>query len=103
MLTIRLIFLYLDRTYVITATSVRSLFDMGLHLFRKHLALHPEVGKISGARVKGGGIILEVIGSNSIYNIFIAFDYFLSHNFTQVLQSVLWSFGGVTVYRVAQI
>ncbi|MEW5312866.1 MAG: hypothetical protein WDW38_004466 [Sanguina aurantia] len=43
MLTIRLIFLYLDRTYVITTTGVRSLFDMGLALFRQHLATHLEV------------------------------------------------------------
>lgn len=43
MLTIRLIFLYLDRTYVITTMGVRSLFDMGLALFRQHLATHVEV------------------------------------------------------------
>mmetsp|Transcript_26924 Transcript_26924/g.58796 ORF Transcript_26924/g.58796 Transcript_26924/m.58796 type:complete len:739 (-) Transcript_26924:3390-5606(-) len=43
MLTIRLIFLYLDRTHVITSTSVRSLFDMGLQLLRRHLASHQEV------------------------------------------------------------
>mmetsp|Transcript_26420 Transcript_26420/g.74343 ORF Transcript_26420/g.74343 Transcript_26420/m.74343 type:complete len:737 (+) Transcript_26420:341-2551(+) len=43
MLTIRSIFLYLDRTYVISSVGVRSLFDMGLQLFRTHLAAHPEV------------------------------------------------------------
>lgn len=43
MLTIRQVFLYLDRTYVITTAGVRSLFDMGLQLFRKHLLDHPEV------------------------------------------------------------
>ena len=43
MLTIRSIFLYLDRTYVISDSSVRSIFDMGLRLFRTHLATHPEV------------------------------------------------------------
>ena len=43
MLTIRSIFLYLDRTYVISDAAVRSIFDMGLSLFRVHLAIHPEV------------------------------------------------------------
>ena len=43
MLTIRQIFLYLDRTYVISTSSVRSLFEMGLQLFGGHLARHPEV------------------------------------------------------------
>jgi cullin-4 len=43
MLTIRSIFLYLDRTYVISTIDVRSLFDMGLQLFRGHLAAYPTV------------------------------------------------------------
>jgi hypothetical protein len=43
MLTIRSIFLYLDRTYVITTAAVKSLFDMGLQLFRKHLTSYPQV------------------------------------------------------------
>ena len=47
MLTVRSIFLYLDRTYVISTTGVKSLFEMGLHLFRLHLATHPEVTSCS--------------------------------------------------------
>ena len=43
MLMIRSIALYLDRTYVIQASNARSLWDMGLQLFRKHLALCSEV------------------------------------------------------------
>lgn len=43
MLTIRQIFLYLDRTYVLATSGVRSLFDTGLQLFRKHLLNLPEV------------------------------------------------------------
>jgi cullin-4 len=43
MLRIRSIALYLDRTYVIQASNARSLWDMGLQLFRKHLALCSEV------------------------------------------------------------
>ncbi|BDA50712.1 Cullin-4 [Coccomyxa sp. Obi] len=43
MLIIRSIFLYLDRTYVISTSGVRSLFEMGLQLFGGHLAQHPEV------------------------------------------------------------
>ncbi|KAK9797070.1 hypothetical protein WJX73_002435 [Symbiochloris irregularis] len=43
MLTLRSIFLYLDRTHVAAASGVRSLFDMGLQLFCAHLDLHPEV------------------------------------------------------------
>ncbi|KAH1102724.1 hypothetical protein GLYMA_13G218500v4 [Glycine max] len=43
MLMIRGIALYLDRTYVKQTANVRSLWDMGLQLFRKHLSLSPEV------------------------------------------------------------
>lgn len=43
MLTIRHIFLYLDRTHVISTTTARSLFDMGLQLLGRHLASMPEV------------------------------------------------------------
>eukprot|EP00271_Cylindrocystis_brebissonii_P008559 TRINITY_DN22947_c0_g1_i1.p1 TRINITY_DN22947_c0_g1~~TRINITY_DN22947_c0_g1_i1.p1 ORF type:complete len:827 (-),score=185.08 TRINITY_DN22947_c0_g1_i1:668-3148(-) len=43
MLMIRSIALYLDRTYVIQTTGVRSLWDLGLDLFRKHLERLPEV------------------------------------------------------------
>eukprot|EP00753_Platysulcus_tardus_P021034 PLAT8591.1.p1 GENE.PLAT8591.1~~PLAT8591.1.p1 ORF type:complete len:738 (+),score=309.97 PLAT8591.1:37-2250(+) len=45
MTLVRQIFLYLDRTYVIQSAdvAVRSLFDMGLALFRKHLQAHVEV------------------------------------------------------------
>lgn len=39
-LLIRQIFLYLDRTYVLSMPSVRSIFDMGLDLFRLHLGRH---------------------------------------------------------------
>lgn len=45
MLTIRSIFLYLDRTYVLNASGVKSLFDMGLQLFRVHLSVHPDIEK----------------------------------------------------------
>ncbi|XP_012455400.1 cullin-4 [Gossypium raimondii] len=43
MLMIRGIALYLDRTYVKQTPNVRSLWDMGLQLFCKHLSLAPEV------------------------------------------------------------
>ncbi|XP_024391521.1 cullin-4 [Physcomitrium patens] len=43
MLLIRSIALYLDRTYVIPNSGVRSLWDMGLQLFRRHLSACPEV------------------------------------------------------------
>ena len=43
MLTIRSIFLYLDRSYVLAASSVRSLYEMGLQQFRAHLVQHAEV------------------------------------------------------------
>ena len=43
LLLIRQIFLYLDRTYVLTSSSTRSIFDMGLQLFRAHMSEHPEV------------------------------------------------------------
>ncbi|GAB4829360.1 hypothetical protein Ancab_019031 [Ancistrocladus abbreviatus] len=43
LLMIRGIALYLDRTYVKQTPNIRSLWDMGLQLFRKHLSLCPEV------------------------------------------------------------
>ncbi|KAL7102674.1 hypothetical protein ACP275_08G132900 [Erythranthe tilingii] len=43
MLMIRGIALFLDRTYVKQTPNVRSLWDMGLQLFHKHLALAAEV------------------------------------------------------------
>jgi len=44
---IRSIFLYLDRTYVIQAANVSSIWDLGLSLFRRHLEACSEVhGKI---------------------------------------------------------
>ncbi|XP_010495750.1 PREDICTED: cullin-4 [Camelina sativa] len=43
MLMIRSIALTLDRKYVIQNSNVRSLWEMGLQLFRKHLSLAPEV------------------------------------------------------------
>ncbi|KAK8575953.1 hypothetical protein V6N12_063601 [Hibiscus sabdariffa] len=43
MLMIRSIALYLDRTYVKQTPTVCSLWDMGLHLFRKHISLAFEV------------------------------------------------------------
>eukprot|EP00245_Coleochaete_scutata_P015265 TRINITY_DN6730_c1_g2_i1.p1 TRINITY_DN6730_c1_g2~~TRINITY_DN6730_c1_g2_i1.p1 ORF type:complete len:826 (+),score=198.29 TRINITY_DN6730_c1_g2_i1:104-2581(+) len=49
MLMIRSIALYLDRTHVIQNSNVRSLWDMGLQLFRKHLAACPEVERTAVA------------------------------------------------------
>lgn len=43
LLMIRGIALYLDRTYVKQTTNVKSLWDMGLQLFRKHLSIASEV------------------------------------------------------------
>ena len=44
MLTLRSIFLYLDRTYVVPCAGPRSLFDLGLQLLRTHVDQHPQVG-----------------------------------------------------------
>ncbi|GAX74771.1 hypothetical protein CEUSTIGMA_g2218.t1 [Chlamydomonas eustigma] len=43
MLTIRQIFLYLDRTHVLATTTAKSLFDMGLQLLGRHLQEKPQV------------------------------------------------------------
>jgi len=49
MATIRSIFLCLDRTYVIQTSSVKSLWEMGLELFKSHLVPCTEVlTKLSG-------------------------------------------------------
>ena len=48
MLTIRQVFLYMDRSFVVATPGVRSLFDMGLQLFRTHLAQHAEVRESQG-------------------------------------------------------
>lgn len=45
MLTLRCIFLYLDRTYVMQAATKKSLWDMGLQIFRTHLSRRPEVAR----------------------------------------------------------
>ena len=45
MLTLRSIFLYLDRTYVMQAATKKSLWDMGLQIFRTHLSRRPEVAR----------------------------------------------------------
>lgn len=43
MLTVRCIFLYLDRTFVISLPGLRSIFDMGLQLLRAHLEKNQQV------------------------------------------------------------
>lgn len=40
MIMIRSIFLYLDRTYVLQNPTVHSIWDMGLDLFRSHIAMN---------------------------------------------------------------
>ncbi|KAJ2948016.1 hypothetical protein O0L34_g9811 [Tuta absoluta] len=40
MIMIRSIFLYLDRTYVMQNPSIHSIWDMGLDLFRHHIAMN---------------------------------------------------------------
>lgn len=60
MLTIRHIFLYLDRTHVLASGgsgtgAARSLFDMGLQLLGKHLVERPEVRGVVGAKSRCWG------------------------------------------------
>eukprot|EP01113_Clastostelium_recurvatum_P018521 TRINITY_DN2182_c0_g1_i3.p1 TRINITY_DN2182_c0_g1~~TRINITY_DN2182_c0_g1_i3.p1 ORF type:complete len:747 (-),score=180.70 TRINITY_DN2182_c0_g1_i3:32-2041(-) len=43
MIMIRSIFLYLDRTYLMQTQGLRSLWDMGLTLFRAHITTNEEV------------------------------------------------------------
>jgi len=43
MIMIRSIFLFLDRTYVLQTSSISSIWDMGLELFRLHIISHPLV------------------------------------------------------------
>uniref|UniRef100_T1PIM5 Cullin-4A n=1 Tax=Musca domestica TaxID=7370 RepID=T1PIM5_MUSDO len=45
MIMMRSIFLYLDRTYVLQNPTVQSIWDMGLDLFRTHIALNSLVQK----------------------------------------------------------
>lgn len=45
MIMIRSIFLYLDRTYVLQNPTVHSIWDMGLDLFRSHIAMNNTVQK----------------------------------------------------------
>lgn len=51
MLTIRSIFLYLDRTYVLQSVNVRSLWDMGLVIFREHFLRHKQVESTTTAGI----------------------------------------------------
>jgi len=41
LLTLRSIFLYLDRTFVLQQSTLKSIFDMGLHLFRQQIEKSP--------------------------------------------------------------
>ena len=41
LLTIRSIFLYLDRTFVLQQSQMKSIFDMGLLLFRQQIEKSP--------------------------------------------------------------
>ena len=54
MLTLRSIFLFLDRTYVVPHAAARSLFDLGLQLLRSHLDQHAQVPS-SGFQSRMGG------------------------------------------------
>ncbi|XP_028894290.2 cullin-4A [Zeugodacus cucurbitae] len=45
MIMMRSIFLYLDRTYVLQNPTVHSIWDMGLDLFRTHIAMNEQVQK----------------------------------------------------------
>lgn len=45
MIMMRSIFLYLDRTYVLQNPTIQSIWDMGLELFRIHIALNSVVQK----------------------------------------------------------
>jgi len=45
MVLIRSIFLYLDRTYVIQNSNIKSIWDMGLQIFRVQIASTPDVEK----------------------------------------------------------
>jgi cullin-4 len=41
--TVRNIFLYLDRSYALQTNGVRSLWDLGLDLFRRRLEVRADV------------------------------------------------------------
>jgi cullin-4 len=43
MLMIRNIFLYLDRTFVLQTSNLKSVWDMGLHLFRETILGDQEI------------------------------------------------------------
>lgn len=56
MIMIRSIFLYLDRTYVLQNPTVHSIWDMGLELFRDHIAMNSAV---QGRTVEGILMLIE--------------------------------------------
>lgn len=56
MIMIRSIFLYLDRTYVLQNPTVHSIWDMGLELFRDHIAMNTAV---QGRTVEGILMLIE--------------------------------------------
>jgi cullin-4 len=49
---IRCIFLYLDRTYVIQTPNVKSIWDMGLDLFRTHFLGNSSVDSVDDPGVE---------------------------------------------------
>jgi Cullin family len=54
-LTIRNIFLHLDRSHVLAAPGLRGIWDLGLHLFRTHMA------RAAGVETKLVGGLLELV------------------------------------------
>lgn len=70
------IFLYLDRTYVLTTSSVKSLFEMGLKLFCLHLSNLPEVerhtldGILMMIESERSGFLIDRILLKSLLNMF---------------------------------
>lgn len=108
MIMIRSIFLYLDRTYVLQNPTVHSIWDMGLDLFRNHIALNNMVQKrtVEGLlflieKERNGDTVdrtllkslLRMLSDLQIYQVFI---YLL----IITTQNSLNSFGQLGVYKI---
>eukprot|EP00735_Rhodelphis_limneticus_P013729 TRINITY_DN7685_c0_g1::TRINITY_DN7685_c0_g1_i1::g.18662::m.18662 TRINITY_DN7685_c0_g1::TRINITY_DN7685_c0_g1_i1::g.18662 ORF type:complete len:792 (-),score=204.80,sp/Q8LGH4/CUL4_ARATH/54.59/0.0,Cullin/PF00888.17/3.4e-161,Cullin_Nedd8/PF10557.4/2.1e+03,Cullin_Nedd8/PF10557.4/1.4e-26 TRINITY_DN7685_c0_g1_i1:237-2612(-) len=81
-LTIRSIFCYLDRTYVIQTTGVKGLWEMGLGLFRKYFQ---SIGEVEDRARKGILMLIELERMGTVVN----------RSLLKTLLRMLWS---LTIY-----
>lgn len=103
----RSIFLYLDRTYVMQTAGVKSLWDLGLGLFRTHLERGAEVvrkavtGLLRLLEKERHGESIDRTLTKSLLRMFSSLQVWLSTAWLAGLRNgVSWPHQGIVVRRV---